>query len=96
MDRKEISSRTRTLVDVAMGRIKADLVIQNGQWVCVQSGEILPGTDIAVIGDRIAFVGDDASHTIGDKTTVIDADGKYLVPGLLDAHMHVLSKKSIK
>jgi len=91
MDRKEISSRTRNLVDVAMGRTKADLVIKNGQWVCVQSGEILPGTDLAVIGDRIAFVGDDASHTIGDKTTVIDADGKYLVPGLLDAHMHVES-----
>jgi len=54
MGREEISSRTRTLVDVAMGRKKADLVIKNGQWVCVQSGEILPGTDIAVVGDRIA------------------------------------------
>jgi adenine deaminase len=91
MGREEISSRTRTLVDVAMGRKKADLVIKNGQWVCVQSGEILPGTDIAVEGDRIAYVGEDASHTIGDKTKVIDADGKYMVPGLLDAHMHVES-----
>jgi adenine deaminase len=91
MGREEISSRTRTLVDVAMGRKKADLVIKNGQWVCVQSGEILPGTDIAVVGDRIAFVGEDASHTIGDKTRVVDAEGKYLVPGLLDAHMHVES-----
>ena len=91
MGREEISSRTRTLVDVAMGRKKADLVIKNGQWVCVQSGEILPGTDIAVVGDRIAYVGEDASHTIGDKTKVVDADGKYMVPGLLDAHMHVES-----
>ena len=91
MDRKEISSRTKALVDVAMGREKADLVIRNGQWVCVQSGEILSGTDIAVLGDRIAYVGEDASHTIGDKTTVIDAGGMYLVPGLLDAHMHVES-----
>ncbi len=91
MGREEISSRTRTLVDVAMGREKADLVIRNGQWVCVQSGEILPGTDIAVVGERIAYVGEDASHTIGDKTKVIDAEGKYLVPGLLDAHMHVES-----
>ena len=80
MGREEISSRTRTLVDVAMGRKKADLVIKNGQWVCVQSGEILPGTDIAVVGDRIAYVGEDASHTIGDKTKVVDADGKYMVP----------------
>ena len=91
MGREEISSRTRTLVDVAMGRKKADLVIKNGQWICVQSGEILPGTDIAVVGDRIAYVGEDASHTIGDKTKVVDADGKYMVPGLLDAHMHVES-----
>jgi len=91
MGREEISNRTRTLVDVAMGRKKADLVINNGQWVCVQSGEILPETDIAVVGDRIAYVGKDASHTIGDKTKVINADGKYMVPGLLDAHMHVES-----
>ncbi len=91
MGREEISSRTRRLVDVAMGREKADLVIKNGQWVCVQSGEILPGMNIAVAGDRIAYVGEDASHTIGEKTKVVDADGKYMVPGLLDAHMHVES-----
>jgi adenine deaminase len=91
MTTKKISSRTRDLVDVAMGRKKADLVIRNGQWVCVQSGEIIPGTDIAVRGNRVAFVGEDASHTIGKQTRVIDAEGKYLVPGLLDGHMHVES-----
>jgi adenine deaminase len=36
-------------------------------------------------------VGEDASHTIGKKTKVIDAKGHYLVPGLLDGHMHVES-----
>ncbi len=91
MTREQISSRTRTLVDVAMGRADADIVIRNGQWVCVQSGEIIPGIDIAILGERIAFVGEDAGHTIGKSTRVIDADGKYLVPGLLDAHMHVES-----
>ena len=91
MTREQISTRTRSLVDVAMGREKADLVIRNGQWICVQSGEILPGTDIAVLKDRIAYVGEDAGHTIGKNTKIIDADGKYLVPGLLDAHMHVES-----
>ena len=74
-----------------MGRTPADLVIRNGRWVCVQSGEIIPHTDIAVHGERIAFVGPDAAHTIGPDTQVIDADGRYLVPGLLDAHMHVES-----
>jgi len=91
MTKEQISIRTRGLVDVAMGREKADLLIRNGQWICVQSGEILPGTDIAVLQDRIAYVGEDASHTIGENTKIIDADGRYLVPGLLDAHMHVES-----
>ena len=81
----------RALVDVAMGRVSADLVIRNGQWVCVQSGEIIPKTDVAVKDGHIAYVGEDASHTIGKKTKVIEANGRYVVPGLLDGHMHVES-----
>jgi adenine deaminase len=82
---------TRDLVAVAMGREPADLVIRNGRWVNVHSGEIIPGTDVAVWGGRVAYVGEDAGHTIGDGTQVIDAAGRYLVPGLCDAHMHVES-----
>src|SRR5690606_11448107 len=85
------ASITRELVDVAMGRIPADLVIRGGRWICVQSGEIIPDTDIAVKGERIAYVGPDAGHTIGSQTQVIDAAGRYLCPGLLDGHMHVES-----
>src|SRR5512143_3357343 len=82
---------TRSLVDVAMGRTPADLVIRNGQWVSVQSGEIIPGADVAIKDGHIAYVGEDARHAIGKKTKVIDAKGRYLVPGLLDGHMHVES-----
>lgn len=91
MNMKSIRERTQTLVDVAMGRAPADLVIKGGQWVNVQSGEIIPDIDIAIVGERIAFVGEDASHTIGDETEIIQAEGRYLVPGLLDAHMHIES-----
>ncbi|MCK5645129.1 MAG: adenine deaminase, partial [Anaerolineales bacterium] len=91
MGSKKLSDRTRRLVDVAMGRTPADLVIRNGRWVSVQSGEILDGIDIAVSGEHIAYVGEDATHTIGEKTQVIEADSKYLIPGLLDGHMHVES-----
>ena len=79
------------LVDTAMGRAKADMVIRNGRWVNVHSGEIIPGTDIAIAAGRFAYVGPDASHAIGPATQVIEADGRYLVPGLCDAHMHVES-----
>ena len=81
----------RTLIDVAMGRAFADMVIRNGRWVNVHSGEIIPGTDIAIAAGRFAYCGPDASHTIGPSTQIIDAAGRYLVPGLIDAHMHVES-----
>ncbi|MEN8171688.1 MAG: adenine deaminase [Chloroflexota bacterium] len=91
MNANSISKRTQRLVDVAMGRAPADTVIRNGRWVSVQSGEIIPHTDLAIIEGRIAYVGGDASHTIGEDTQIIDADDRFLVPGLLDAHMHVES-----
>ncbi len=79
------------LVDVAAGRTGADLVVKNGNWVNVHSGEIVPYSDIAISGGRFAYCGPDASHCIGADTQVIDAEGRYLVPGLCDAHMHVES-----
>lgn len=85
------SELTRRLVDVAMGRSNADIVVRNGRWVCVQSGEIVDGIDVAIKGQRIAYVGPDASHTIGKDTEIVDAAGRYMTPGLLDAHMHVES-----
>lgn len=79
------------LVNVAMGRMPADMVIRNGRWANVQSGEIIHNTDIAIVDERIAYVGQDASHTVGESTQIIEADDRYIVPGLLDGHMHVES-----
>lgn len=82
---------SQQLVDVAMGRAPAELVVRDGRWVCVQTGEILEHTDMAVAGGRIAYVGRDASAAIGPATKVVQAGGRWLVPGLLDGHMHVES-----
>lgn len=79
------------LVDVATGRKPADLVVRNGRWVNVHSGEVIPGTDLAIVEGRFAYCGPDASHAMGAGTKVVDAGGRYLVPGLCDAHMHVES-----
>lgn len=89
--RKKWQEMTQELVAVAMGRTPADLVIRNGRWVNVHTGEIIPQTDVAVCQSRIAYVGPSAAHTIGPKTKIIEANGRYLVPGLCDAHMHVES-----
>jgi len=82
---------TSNLIDVAMGRKPADLVLREGTWVCVQSGEFVPDTDIAIKDGHVAYVGPDAAHTITKDTRVINAEGKYLVPGLLDGHTHIES-----
>ncbi len=79
------------LIAVAAGRDAADLVIRRGTWVNVQSREILADTDIAVAEGRFAYCGPDASHCIGPDTRVIEADGAYMIPGLLDGHMHIES-----
>jgi len=85
------SAVAKSLVDVTMGREPADMVITDGTWVNVYSGEIIPDTDIAIKHGRIAYVGPDAAHAAHDETRVIDAKGRYMVPGLCDAHMHVES-----
>ncbi|WP_093091785.1 adenine deaminase [Shimia aestuarii] len=79
------------LVAVAAGRDAADTVIRNGQWVNVHTREILPNSDIAMAEGRIAYVGPDASHCIGPDTEIIEATGRFMIPGLCDAHMHIES-----
>lgn len=81
---------TRTLSAVAVGKEKADLVIKNAKLINVCTREILSGYDVAVAMGRIAAIGD-ISASIGEKTKVIDATGKYLAPAFMDGHMHVES-----
>lgn len=86
-----------------MGDKKADLVFKNCSLVSVYTGEITPKMQISIIGDRIAYVGPDASHTISPKTAVIDVKEKYVSPGFADPHVHIdqfvlpseLAKKSL-
>jgi adenine deaminase len=59
--------------------------------VNVHTREVLSGWDVAVAEGRFAYVGPDASHCIGPETEVIEADGRYLIPGLCDGHMHIES-----
>ena len=79
------------LVAVAAGRESADLVIRGGRLVNVQSREMLDGWQVAVADGRFAYVGPDAAHCIGPDTRVIEAEGQFLIPGLVDAHMHIES-----
>ncbi|MBX3143926.1 MAG: adenine deaminase [Trueperaceae bacterium] len=80
------------LVAVALGEKPAGLVIRGGQLVNVYSGEIY-AADVAIEGERIAAVAEagdpDSERWIGADTTVVEAGGRYLVPGFIEGHIHV-------
>ena len=86
-----------------MGDSKADIILQNCSLVSVYTNEILSDIQIAIVKERIAYVGPDASHTLGPKTIVMDLKGKYVTPGFADPHVHIdqfvlpseLAKKSL-
>lgn len=92
-NRPHLADCVADLVATARGDKKATLVIQNAKLVNVCSSEIQDDISIAVQGTRIAFVGKDASHMIGEGTKVIDAGGRYVAPGLLDGHCHIESSQ---
>jgi adenine deaminase len=79
------------LVAVATGRAPADMVVRGGRWVNVHTREVLAGHDVAIAAGRFAAIAPDLGYAIGPDTTVIDAGGRYMIPGLCDGHMHVES-----
>lgn len=81
----------KTLAAVAQGHAPAQLVIENARLVNVCTGEIQFPISVACSMGRIAYVGPSAHHCLGPDTTVVDAKGRYLAPGLLDGHIHIES-----
>ncbi|MFA5570265.1 MAG: adenine deaminase [Sphaerochaetaceae bacterium] len=75
----------KRLIDVAMKRRVADYVITNANVVDVYNGKIMQ-KDVAIVDSYIAAIGD---HYEGKHT--YDAKGNYLIPGLIDAHVHIES-----
>ncbi|WP_125568558.1 adenine deaminase C-terminal domain-containing protein [Companilactobacillus insicii] len=82
----------KNLIKAGAADIPADLVIKNGRLVNVSTKEIYP-TQVAIYKDKIVAVDDDVSDYVGESTKIIDADGKYLVPGMIDGHIHVECSK---
>ena len=82
-----------SLIAVAAGREQADRVFRNCKLVNVQTREVLDGWQVAIAEGRFAYVGADASHCIGEDTEIFDVNGRYLIPGLCDGHMHIESGK---
>ena len=82
----------KALIQAGGAKRPADLVIQNGQLVNVMTAEIYPA-EVAIYQGKIVAVDPDVSAYIGSQTQIIDAQQQYLVPGLIDGHIHVECSK---
>lgn len=68
--------------------LHAQVLIKNAHVVDVEKKKILSGYTVLVSGDKIISVDKDKAFKLPGSTQVIDAAGKYLVPGFTDAHIH--------
>ena len=71
-------------IDVAAGRVKADIVLKNAAFLNTFTGKVEEG-DIAIAGDRIAGIG---SY---DGVMEYDMSGLVVLPGFIDGHVHIES-----
>ncbi len=85
----KLAGAISSLNAVAMGDAAADLVLTDCAVVSVYTREVIEGSQVAISGDRIAYVGPDASHTVGPKTARMDMAGRYVTPGFADPHVHI-------
>jgi len=70
---------------IARGDEPADLALRNGRVINVFTGEIIE-TDVAIAGDTIVGLGADY-----EAREEINLGGRYVCPGLIDAHVHIES-----
>lgn len=86
-----VKNNRKELIKAALGLVECDLAIKNAQLLNVFTGEVYPAT-VFVYDGAIAHVEYRNLEEGLDKVkVVVDAEGKYLIPGLIDAHMHIES-----
>jgi adenine deaminase len=74
------------LIDIAKGDVPADLLLKDAQVVNVFSGEVY-AANVAIAGEWIAGVGKE----YGEGKEVLDLEGLFLLPGLINGHLHLES-----
>ncbi len=79
----------KELINVTLGKEKADLAIINATILNVYTGELLDHHSVTIKGEWIAYVGKNPDDSIGPHTNVIDAKCKTIIPGLIDGHAHL-------
>lgn len=81
----------RELLKAALGEIKADLAVKNTQYLNLFTGEEYPATIFIHNGFVVHVEAEQLEAGLDNVKEVVDAKGAYIVPGLIDAHVHIES-----
>ncbi len=80
---------------VALGEADADIVITGGRVFLPETREFR-ALDVAIVDNEIAALPEEATDVIGPETTQLSAEGRVVLPGLIDAHTHVDTVQSLE
>lgn len=81
----------RNLLAAALGKINCDLAVVNTKYVNLFTGEIYPANVFVHEGFVVHVEKDDLKDGLSKVTKVIDAEGRYIIPGFIDSHIHIES-----
>ncbi|MGD0228879.1 MAG: adenine deaminase C-terminal domain-containing protein [Syntrophorhabdales bacterium] len=79
----------RTLLRASKGEEPTDRIIRNGRIVNVFTNSVEDGLAVSIKDGYITNIAEEAKMALSGPTEVIDAEGRYLCPGLIDAHTHL-------
>jgi len=74
----------------ALGELAPTLKIVNGFVIDVFTGSVVRA-DVVVYKDRVVALSSSSEYPASENTVVVDANGAYIAPGFMDAHMHIES-----
>ena len=86
-DKAEIERSSKLAKELARTP-KGDLVIRNARLFDPRDLSVTPGTSVLVSGERVVRIAPDAELKVGAGAETIDAQGRFLMPGLWDNHQH--------
>lgn len=92
---RTVKTKNRSrLIQAALGKIPCDLTIGNVQFFNVITGEVYPAS-VDILDGFVVLVREEGEEAILPSKKYYDGEGRYLIPGFIDAHMHVESTMMI-
>jgi Tol biopolymer transport system component len=82
------TARTALPVEVPRAAPTRNWVLRGATVVTMRGDEVLRDADLVVAGDRIAAIGPRGGVPVPAGAEIVDASGRYVIPGLVDAHHH--------